>query len=331
LRTPEEFDRFLAETIAPRIRDLEREREAVKARREAARLPGSWKVGAVVAGVALGALSKSIEAVLVVAALPWIADVVRMSKIRDTASPRIREELLEPIVEFWDPSFRYVAGGHVEEGEFRLSRLFEGQSWNLYGGEDLVVGNHGETRFRFSELHVRERRKRGKRTEVVDVFRGLLFVADFNKSFQGQTLVLPDRAERRLGAMGRALQSVTGGAGLSLVELEDLEFERAFVVRSTDATEARYLLSPSLMRRLLAFHQNTGSQLRLSFSRGRLYVAIPLVNDLFEIPLHAPLDLASLRRWAGELLFATSVVDELDLNTRIWSKPPLAHAAGARS
>jgi hypothetical protein len=31
-----------------------------------------------------------------------------------------------------------------------------------------------------------------------------------------------------------------------------------------------------------------------------------------------------VRRWGGELLFATGIVDELDLNTRIWSKAPAA-------
>jgi hypothetical protein len=326
VRTQEEFERFLTETIAPRLRDLERERAAVAARREAARLPASWKIGAAAAGVVLGAIAQSFEAVVCVAALPWFADVVRMSKVRDTASPRLRAELLEPVVEFWDPSFRYAQGGCIAEEEFAASRLFATGAWNLYGGEDLVVGRHGETAFRFSELHVRRRKQSGKRTEVETVFRGLLFVADFNKAFRGQTLVLPDRAERRLGAVGRALQSVAGGGlgDLALVELEDAEFERAFVVRSTDANEARYLLSPSLMRRMLAFHENTGSQLRLSFTAGRLYVAIPLAHDLFEIPLHAPVDLTILRRWGGELLFATSVVDELDLNTRIWSKVGVA-------
>jgi hypothetical protein len=136
--------------------------------------------------------------------------------------------------------------------------------------------------------------------------------------------VLPDRAERRLGAFGRALQAVAGAGGLALVELEDPEFESAFVVRSSDPTEARYLLSPSLMRRILSFHRNTGSQLRLSFTGGTLYLAVPLTGNLFEVSTHAPIDVAKVRAWMGELLFATSIIDELDLNTRIWSKAPAA-------
>jgi hypothetical protein len=116
---------------------------------------------------------------------------------------------------------------------------------------------------------------------------------------------------------------------MQLVELEDPAFERAFTVRASDPTEARYLLSPSLMRRILAFSENSGGKLRLGFLGGRVYVAIPLTGDLFStgggalpglVSPGKPLTLDDVRRWGGELLFATSLVEELDLNTRIWSK-----------
>ncbi|RIL04931.1 MAG: hypothetical protein DCC71_12255 [Proteobacteria bacterium] len=320
MRTPEELERFLAERIAPALRDVERERAEVAARREAVKLAAPWKIAAGAAGIAAGAWSGDLEPMLLVAALPWLVDAVRIAAIRDTATPRIRAELLRPLVEFFDPSFRYVPEGHVGREEFTRSRLFEGVAWNRYAGEDLVTGRHGATAFRFSEVDVERVTKRGKRRERERVFRGLVFVADCNKAFRGQTLVLPDRAERALGALGRALQSIAGGGGLSLVELEDPDFERAFVVRASDPTEARYLLSPSLMQRILAFHRNTGSQLRLSFTAGRVYVAVPLAHDLFATPLDARVGLAHVRAWAGELLFALGIVDELDLNTRIWSK-----------
>jgi hypothetical protein len=254
-----------------------------------------------------------------------------MARVEDTATPRIQAEVLAPLIQFGDPSFRYHPRACIERDVFATSRLFEGESFNRYGGEDLVVGRHGSTQFAFSELSVLRVKKRKKHTETQVVFRGLFFSADFNKEFRGETLVLPDRAEARVGAIARAFQSVAGSRGLDLVELEDPDFERAFVVRSTDPTEARYLLSTSLMRRILAFHANTGSQLRLSFVGGRLYVAIPLEQDLFEMGLATRIDMARVRAWMGELFFATSLVDELDLNTRIWSKTTAARDAGLRS
>lgn len=331
MRSPEEFEEFLRTKIEPTLADIERERSELAARRQAARLPPAWKIGAAVLGVVLLVWLGNIEIAGLVASIPWIADTVRMARVKDTATPRVQAEVLRPLIQFGDPSFSYHPRASIRRDIFTASRLFEGESFNRYGGEDLVAGCHGSTSFAFSELSVLRVRRRGKRTETQVVFRGLFFSADFNKAFQGETLVLPDRAERRLGAVGRAFQSIAGGRGLELVELEDPDFERAFVVRSSDPTEARYLLSPSLMQRILAFHANTGSQLRLSFIGGRLFVAIPLEQDLFEMGFATRVDMARVRAWMGELFFATSLVEELDLDTRIWSKAPKPKLAQTRS
>jgi len=324
MRSPDEFERFLKEAIEPTLRDVERERAEVQARRDAVALPAVWKIAGVATGIAAGAWLHSFGGFLLLAALPFVIDLWRRFRIPDTATPRIRSEILAPVIQFWDPSFRYEPHGSIAREEFSASRLFEGDSWNRYHGEDLVSGRHGSTAFRFSEIHVTQVTKRDKTSHTEIVFHGLFFAADFNKSFAGQTLLLPDRAERRIGSLGRVFQSVGGGAGLELVELEDPDFERAFLVRSTDPTEARYLLSPSLMRRILAFHDNTGAQLRLSFTGGTLYLAVPLGSDLFAVPGDGKIEIAQIRAWIGELLFATGIIDDLDLDTRIWSKAPAA-------
>jgi hypothetical protein len=323
VRSPEEFEAFLTGELAPVLADVERERCDVAARREAAKLPIPWKLGIATAGAGLGIWAESFQLVLLALAAPFLIDFVRMLRVPDTATPRIREELLRRVVEFWDPSFRYLPHGSISREEFEASRLFD-ERIDRFAGEDLVRGRHGATEFRFSELRASRVKKRGKRTEVEPVFHGLFFVADCHKTFRGQTLLLPDRAERKLGAFGRAFQALGGAPGMQLVQLEDPAFERAFAVYATDETEARYLLSPSMMQRILRFHENTGAKLRLGFARGRVNVAVPLESDLFAVSAGTPLDPASLRTWMGELLFATGIVEELDLNTRIWSKAPAA-------
>jgi hypothetical protein len=330
MKTPEEFDAFLRDEIAPRRRRIESERRAVQKRRDAVAVPTPWKIAGALAGLGLTLWTKELGPLVIGASAPWIVEVARKLKVPDTATPLVRSQILEPVITFWDPSFRYSPHGSISRSEFEASRLFAGESIDRFSGEDLVTGRHGATEFRFSELHVKSVKRRGKRTETTPVFDGLFFVADFNKSFRGHTLVLPDTAERALGSFGRAFQSLASGAsGLQLVELENPDFERAFTVRSSDPTEARYLLSPSLMQRILTFHQNAGEKLRLGFLGGRVCVAISLSGNLFStgdgmIPGLAaaakPLTLDDVRRWGGELLFATSLVDELDLNTRIWSK-----------
>jgi hypothetical protein len=321
VKSADEFDAFLRAEIAPRLRAIEGERRAVQARRDAVAVPVAWKIGGVVAGFALSAWANALGPLLIFGGAPWLVEAFRRLKVPDTATPMVRSQILEPVVRFWDPSFEYRPKGMIVRSEFEASRLFSGESFNTYSGEDLVTGRHGATSFRFSELHVKhvERNKKGTSTRVV--FDGLFFVADFNKSFRGHTLVLPDLAERALGSFGRAFQSLgSAGSSLRLVELEDPAFERAFKVSASDPVEARYLLSPSLMQRILAFHENTGGKLRLGFMGGRVYVALPMAGDFLEVSALKPLMLEDIRKWAGEILFATSIVDELDLNTRIWSK-----------
>ena len=344
MRTPEEFEAFLRDEIAPRLRQIESERRAVQAKRDAVALPASAKLAGAVLGAALAYATKSLTPLLFGAAAPFVIEAIRKAKIPDTATPLVRSTILEPALTFWDPSIRYQPRGSISRAEFEASRLFADESFNTFAGEDLVTGRHGATEFRFCELHVKQVTRRKNRSETKPIFDGLFFAADFNKSFRGQTLVLPDTAERALGTFGRAFQSVASSAsGLQLVELESPEFERAFTVRSSDPTEARYLLSTSLMQRILTFHDNSGGKLRLGFLGGRVYVALPMPGDLFAMggglgalsalpvgglasgfasaaALARPLTLDDVRRWGGELLFATSIVDELDLNTRIWLK-----------
>jgi hypothetical protein len=74
------------------------------------------------------------------------------------------------------------------------------------------------------------------------------------------------------------------------------------------------------MERILQFHRKNGSRLRVAFLAGRLCVAIPMEVDRFRVDALSPLSLDDVRRWADDLLFAIRLIDELDLNTRIWSK-----------
>lgn len=338
MRTPAEFEAFLRDEIAPRLQAVERERAAVQARRDALKLAKGWKVAGAAAGLLLAILTGDLELLVAGAGAPWILELLRRARVPDTATPLARSRVLEPVVTFWDPSFRYQPQRAISREEFEASRLYADQLIDLYSGEDLVTGRHGATAFRFCEVHARRVTRRKGRSETRTVFRGLFFVADCNKAFRGHTLVLPDVAERALGGVGRAFQSlVAPGAGLDLIELECPEFERAFVVYTTDPVEARYLLSPSLMQRIRSFSENTGSKLRIAFLRGRVYVALPLETDLLSLGGAAgmpaalgalagrgPLTLDDVRRWSGELLFAVGIVDALDLNTRIWSKAPAA-------
>jgi hypothetical protein len=230
---------------------------------------------------------------------------------------QFKEHVIGAIARFVDPGLSFMASGGISQDMFEASGIFSEQP-DRYRSEDLVHGTVGRTALEFAEVHAEEKHTDSKGNERWDtIFRGVLLVADFNKDFQGITVVLPDVAERLLGRFGQTLQSLGG----DLVRLEDPDFERAFVVRSSDQVEARYILSPALMQRILAFSAKARCRPSLSFCHSRLFLALPESRDLFEPPLfRSPVRRNVVGTYLHDLQLAVGVVEDLNLNTRIWSK-----------
>jgi hypothetical protein len=238
------------------------------------------------------------------------------------------------LVKLFHPSLNYYPHRAIAEQEYHLSMLFHNSpDPDRYRGEDYIEGVIDKTDIRLSELHTEYRQvtydSKGRRREHwVTIFRGLFISADFHKHFHGVTLVLPDTEQSWLGGFGQWLQSISAKLGNQpgeLVKMEDPEFERLFKVFSTDQVEARYILTPNMIRRIVDFRNRTKSQVRLSFIASRVFVAISTYHNYFEPPsLFAPadklLDPSTLAQYFEELKFALAVVDELNLNTRIWTK-----------
>jgi len=230
-----------------------------------------------------------------------------------------KQFVIQPIVKFIAEGLDYNPKDYIKKELFMLSKIFTTRP-NRYKGDDLVSGQIGSTRLKFSELDAVHESGSGKNRSRVTIFKGLFFVADFNKDFRGTTVVLPDTAERLFGRLGQKLQSMNVFRG-QLIKLEDPEFEKHFVVYGHDQIEARYILSPSLMKRIVDFKQRTGQKVYLSFVGSMVFVAIWLNRNLFEPRLfNTLLDFEPIRQYFEDLQLAIGIVDDLNLNTRIWSK-----------
>lgn len=141
--------------------------------------------------------------------------------------------------------------------------------------QDRFAGAHHGCNFAFFDGHVQKkvRTRRGSRWETL--FRGQLICIEFPKQFSGTTLVHRDAGMFNfIGAWGTSLQRV--GLGES-------RLEKAFEVYASDQVEARTLIHPVFMERLLELEaQFNGQQLRCAFVSGRLLVAIE-GGDRFEL------------------------------------------------
>ena len=253
-----------------------------------------------------------------------LALVLPYSKFYDPYRKSFKEQLVAPLVSAYRAGLVYSPKGRIDRDEFNDAGLFRERTLTNLSGEDRIDGLIGETKFRFSEVDAENvtssRGSDGKtKSRTRSIFRGLFYVAEFNKDFNGATYVFPDHAQRLLGSLGQSLQANETLYG-QLVKLEDPEFERHFVVYSTGQIEARYILSSALMQRIVGLRVRTGKKLRIGFASSHLFIAIASGKNHFEPRLFRTVNARLFREFWDVLDTFVAIVEELNLNTRIWTK-----------
>ncbi len=233
----------------------------------------------------------------------------------------IKEKVITKIINFVNNDLKYYPNNCISQSEYLGGQIFNNKP-DVYKGEDLITGKIDKTDIRFSELHTQDKRTDSDgKTHYVTLFKGIFFIADFHKNFNGETLVLSDIAEKTFGSwLGNKFQSWNKARG-DLVKLENPEFEKEFVVYSTDQIEARYILTLTMMERIMNFKKHTGQKLEISFINNNIYMAISYTENLFYVSINkSVLDFDVIKKYYSDLTFALSIVDELNLNTRIWNR-----------
>ena len=154
--------------------------------------------------------------------------------------------------------------------ELSLLPAFDRASWN-----DRFVGQHHGCDFAFFDGHLEHEVRTKNGTSWRTIFRGQLIDIEFPKKFLGTTVV------RRDAGFFNFMQRWS--TSLQRVGLPDGRLEKAFEVYSNDQVEARYLIHPVFMERLLDMEASLkGKKLRCAFHKGQLLVAIE-GDDKFEI------------------------------------------------
>lgn len=138
--------------------------------------------------------------------------------------------------------------------------------------EDLIEGDRAETHFSLVECKLTEQRGSGKNRRTVTTFQGLLFHIQYPDRFLGRTLV----------ARQGWWKGLFGDKELQKVDLVSKELEDSFTIYSNDQVEARALLTPDRMERLIALERHfKGGKLRGIFEGDHLTLALE-ADDQFE-------------------------------------------------
>ena len=312
-------------TINPAVESVLADLEIQRREIVSSKLKG-W--GAIVLGIIALILVSSTGQMLIAlivgaaAIIPGIVIVYRLAEKIGLYKSRFKNEVIGAALSTVDPSLTLDPYKGILEAEFRFSQLFS-TSPDRYHTEDLVSGKADKTSFYFAEVHAEYKTetqtKSGRQVQWHDILKGIVFSADFNKNFNGVTVVRPKDLGASIGAWFS--KNVFSIGDKNVVQLENDSFNKKFVTYSTDQIEARYILTPAMMEKINALDERSAYTVSVSFINSSLYIAFPLNKNYFEPPVFKTLlkpDL--LDDDMSVLSFMYDIIQELDLNTRIWTK-----------
>lgn len=160
--------------------------------------------------------------------------------------------------------------------EFGLLPSYDKESF-----EDSWEGSAGPHPFALQEAHLQEWQGSGKNRRLVTVFRGAIVTVGFAQRFHGTTLLA--REGEHDGWFSGPRDSIElGGVTLGHADMVHPDFADIFDVYTSDQTEARWLVHPEYVERLIAVEQAYGGkELTALFTGGELVIALKSGN-MFE-------------------------------------------------
>ncbi|MEN4052376.1 MULTISPECIES: DUF3137 domain-containing protein [Sulfurimonas] len=318
MKTISELTDFYYKTLYPVLEELEKEREAVKSK--------VIKIGIFYTLIVFGivfSIFKYLEfeafvyiAIFYIAGWAWIYKFL----ISDYASD-FKQKIIAPLIKEIDENLDYLPDLHIPLSNFNRSKLFTSRP-DRVSGNDYVRGKIDNIDIAFSDFHAEKKHKGSKGRESWEkIFKGLFIVSDFHKKFHGQTVILPDSAQSLLGDLIGGWLQANNFSRDELIKMDNVDFEKEFVVYGTDQVEARYILTHTLMQKLLNYKKKTKQPIYVSFVGGKIYMAIEYNDDMFEPSVfHSLLNYKIAMEYVSTLHLVIGIVEELKLNQKLWSK-----------
>lgn len=231
-----------------------------------------------------------------------------------------KDVVIGPLIRAIDPQLQYAKEACIVRAKYEESKIFLTHA-DRYYGEDYVWGMVDKTMIEFSELHTQYVTHDSKgRTQYHDIFKGLFLIADFHKDFKCRVVVMPDYSEKLFGGLAKFFQKMNMMRD-QLVYMEDPVFEKMFKVYSNDQVEARYILSPNMLKRIVDMKTKMNRNIHLSFINSKMFLAISMSKNLFDPKLRkSVMNPQIIYEFYQQILECVQIVDDMNLNTRIWTK-----------
>lgn len=176
-------------------------------------------------------------------------------------------------------------------------KLFD--SYNSFSCSNFIVGKYKDIKIRISEISL----KRECDENSICVFNGILLSFETTKKFSSD-IIIKDNKEKIFEEKNR-------------VFLEDTSFEALYDVYSDNQTEARKIITPAFMERLVKYSKKKSEKITLSFEKDRINIAIKSNKNWFTIPSFKEISNINIyRRFILDLIHILSIIETLKLDKK---------------
>lgn len=178
--------------------------------------------------------------------------------------------------------------------------------------EDHWSGHFGDIPFTLHETKLEERRGSGKNRRWVTVFQGLVMSIGYKRRFHGTTLLVRDNAHRRFFG-GKKDNITVEGMQLDYADMTHPEFEDRFDIYTSDQVEARHLIDPLYVERLIALERSyRGQDVATIFHEGSIVVTLKAGNMFESGSIEASDDRHRLQRTIDQFARIADLAGELN-------------------
>ena len=200
--------------------------------------------------------------------------------------------------------------GFSEDFIRKVGMLDTGDSFE---SNDYISGKYKNIGFEQSDIHIQEVHEEKDSDGNVEkvwetTFLGRVMVFDFNKKFKAN-----------LQVVSRGFDAGAFASVGSIVKLEDVEFNRDFIVYAQDEHEAFYILTPQFMEKIKNITDKLNCGISFCFFDSKLHIAVDNNYDSFECNILKPLDENEVKdSILKDIKLITDFVDELNLDNDLF-------------
>lgn len=265
-----------------------------------------------------------IIAVAIAVVIIGILLIIRYNIINEQ-NKKFKQQVIPTILSAIDTSFKYnINAGHTEQ-EFVTSALYNKKVTD-YKSDNLVSGMVGDTFIKISNVLAKRveevsklvekdgRRQYETEHETFTVFRGTFMSLDFNKHFDGTTILYPKN--RNTNRYEKNMDVLLGS--YEMITIENQDFNNTFYVFTTDIQNSLYILTPSFAELLLEFFRKTNKEISICFKNGVMYIGFE-VESFLDIDNSISYE-SNFKLIYKEIADKLKIVDDLQLNNRLWTK-----------